>query len=132
MIEQLLSLAGVLAGDEADLFENAQGSEGNVFEVADWSADQVKGSERLSAGGVRVWRIRHRGDSELVYRSLSPGFTGDTFSETDPGRSVTRTTPASRALGTPARVADGFDSVKRKPPAKKGKCSQQQGIEVCV
>ena len=61
MIEQLLGLAGVLAGDEADLFQNAQGSKGNVFEVADWGADQVKGSVRLSADRARVWRNRHPG-----------------------------------------------------------------------
>jgi hypothetical protein len=43
MAEELESLACVLAGDQIDLFEDAEGAQSDVFEVADGRGDQVEG-----------------------------------------------------------------------------------------
>lgn len=46
MREKLLRLAGVFAGDEVCVFENAKGTEGNVFEIADRSGDYEQATFR--------------------------------------------------------------------------------------
>ena len=48
MREQLLRVAGVFAGDLVSFFENAEGAERDVLEIADGSADEIE-----AAGGVR-------------------------------------------------------------------------------
>ena len=48
MVEQLLRLARVLAGDAVDRAQDAQGAQGDVFQVADGRGDEVEaGGERL-------------------------------------------------------------------------------------
>ena len=47
VVQQLLSLACVFAGNDVDFFEDAERAERDVFESADWSADEVEtGCER--------------------------------------------------------------------------------------
>jgi len=50
--EQLLRLARVLAGDQVNLLEHAQGAQGDVLEIADWRGDKVEG--RTGAEGPAV------------------------------------------------------------------------------
>ena len=48
VIEEFLGLAGVFAGDAVGLAQDAEGAEGDVFEIADGSGDQVEtGGEGL-------------------------------------------------------------------------------------
>lgn len=54
MVEQLLRMASVFAGDLIDFFEYAQGAQGDVFEVANGRADQVQTAQR-------VFRVDRRG-----------------------------------------------------------------------
>jgi hypothetical protein len=61
MVQQLLSLARVLASDKVDFFQNPQGSKRNIFEVADGGADQVKSPVALSVPCARICGIRHPG-----------------------------------------------------------------------
>ena len=42
MIEQLLRLTGVLAGDEINLLQHSNGAQGNVFEIADRRGNEVE------------------------------------------------------------------------------------------
>jgi hypothetical protein len=43
VLQELLSLAGVLAGDDRNLFaEHSQSAHGDVFEVADGSGNKIK------------------------------------------------------------------------------------------
>jgi len=42
VIEELLRLARVFAGDYVNFFQDAQRSQGDVFEIADWGGDEVK------------------------------------------------------------------------------------------
>jgi hypothetical protein len=42
MVEQLLGLTGVFAGDAVDAFENVEGAEGDVAEIADGRGDEVE------------------------------------------------------------------------------------------
>jgi hypothetical protein len=42
MIEQLLRLTGVLAGDEINLLQHSNGAQGDVFEIADGCGDEVE------------------------------------------------------------------------------------------
>ena len=52
MAEQLGGLAGVFAGDAVDGAEDAEGAEGDVFEVADGRGDEVEaGGEGFVVGG---------------------------------------------------------------------------------
>jgi hypothetical protein len=41
MVEQLSGLAGILAGQQVDLAEDADGAVGDVFQVPDRCGDQV-------------------------------------------------------------------------------------------
>ena len=41
VIEQLLRLARVFAGDDVDFLQNAQGAQRDVFEIADGRSDQI-------------------------------------------------------------------------------------------
>jgi hypothetical protein len=43
MAEELQSLACVLAGDQIDFFEDAEGAQSDVFQVADGGGDEVEG-----------------------------------------------------------------------------------------
>ena len=42
VVEELLGLAGVLAGDAVDAAQDAKSAQGDVFEVADGSGDEVE------------------------------------------------------------------------------------------
>src|SRR5207237_10593195 len=42
MIEQLLRLTGVLAGDEINLLQHSNGAQGDVFEIADRRGNEVE------------------------------------------------------------------------------------------
>ncbi len=42
VIQELLGLARVFAGDAVGLAQDAEGAEGDVFEIADGSGDQVE------------------------------------------------------------------------------------------
>ncbi len=70
VVEQLLGLARVFAGDAVCLAQDAQGTQGDVFEVADGRGDEVEAGERLVfsstltvspiwTGGAKLerWRI---------------------------------------------------------------------------
>src|SRR5208337_2131247 len=48
MAEQLQGLARVLAGDQVNFFEHAQGTQGDVFEVADGRGNEI---ERWASNG---------------------------------------------------------------------------------
>ncbi len=47
MRKKLLRVAGVFAGDLVRLLEDAEGAEGNVFEIADGCADKVEAAVRV-------------------------------------------------------------------------------------
>ena len=50
VIEELLGLAGVFAGDAVGLAQDAECAEGDVFEIADGSGDEIEaGREFLVA-----------------------------------------------------------------------------------
>jgi len=51
--EQFLRVAGIFASDDVDLFQDAEGAQGNVFEVADGSADDVEATAAGRGGGRR-------------------------------------------------------------------------------
>ena len=53
VVEELLGLAGVFAGDAVNVFENVEGAEGDVAEVADGGGDEIE------AGGE--WSVGHCG-----------------------------------------------------------------------
>jgi hypothetical protein len=60
VVEELLGLAGVFAGDPVGGFEDAQGAEGDVFEVADGGGYQVEAGGQVAREfgvliGVRHW-----------------------------------------------------------------------------
>jgi hypothetical protein len=62
MVEQLLRLAGVFAGDAVDALENVEGAEGDVAEVADGRGDEVEaGSERCVGWGTGDFKVRGSG-----------------------------------------------------------------------
>jgi hypothetical protein len=42
VVEQLLGLAGVFAGDAIDLLENVESPQGDVTEIADGGGDEVE------------------------------------------------------------------------------------------
>ena len=59
VVEELLGLAGVFAGDAVDLLQDVEGAEGDVAEVADGGGDEVEagceGVRRDSAiGGISL------------------------------------------------------------------------------
>ena len=56
MAEQLQGLARVLAGDQVDFFEDAQGAQRDVFEIADGRGDEVErwACQMASASCVRL------------------------------------------------------------------------------
>ena len=41
-MKELGGFTGVFAGDQIHLFQDAQGAQGNVFQVSDWGGDKVK------------------------------------------------------------------------------------------
>ena len=55
--EEFLRVTGVLAGDLVGFFENAEGAEGDVLEVADGGADEVEaaGGGRGEHAGSLAW-----------------------------------------------------------------------------
>ena len=55
MIQEFEGVAGVFAGDLLDFFENAQGAEGDVFEVADGSGDQIEAATRRVGGSIGMF-----------------------------------------------------------------------------
>ena len=59
VVEQLLGLARVLAGNFVDRAQHAQRAQGDVFQVADGRGDEIEaGSERaLIGGGFARWLI---------------------------------------------------------------------------
>ena len=58
--EQLLRVARVFAGDLIDFSEDAQGSQSDVFEIADGRADEVK-----AAGGYGIPGVCRLGRNSL-------------------------------------------------------------------
>jgi len=48
VVEELLGLAGVFAGDAVGLTEDAQGAQGDVFKVADGCADEVEAGSQFA------------------------------------------------------------------------------------
>ena len=55
MIQEFEGVAGVFAGDLLNFFENAQGAEGDVFEVADGSGDQIEAAARRVGGRIGMF-----------------------------------------------------------------------------
>jgi hypothetical protein len=55
VVEQLLGLAGVFAGDAVGGAEDAQSAEGNVFKVADGSGYQVETGSEGAVGAREFW-----------------------------------------------------------------------------
>ncbi len=49
--EELLRVARVFAGDLVDFFEDAEGAEGDVFEIADGRADEVQAAQSFFVVG---------------------------------------------------------------------------------
>ena len=45
VVEELLRVAGVFAGDMIDFLEDADGAKSDVFEIADGSADKVQAAQ---------------------------------------------------------------------------------------
>jgi putative FmdB family regulatory protein len=54
--KELLGVAGVLASDLVDFLEDAEGSEGDVFEIADGGADEIEAARW--AGGILRGKLR--------------------------------------------------------------------------
>jgi hypothetical protein len=57
MGEELLGVAGVLAGDLVDFLEGAEGAKSDVFEIADGGADEIEAARevgRILRGKLRV------------------------------------------------------------------------------
>jgi hypothetical protein len=55
MIQEFEGVAGVFAGDLLNFFENAQSAEGDVFEVADGSGDQIEAAARRVGGRIGMF-----------------------------------------------------------------------------
>ena len=88
--EQLLGLARVLAGDQVDFFEHAQGAQGDVLEIADGRGDEVERRPRPEAAAVvrgfglsyrlhiqslTTKAFHHRGTEEVIEKASHHGGT---------------------------------------------------------
>ena len=58
MIEQLLRLAGVFAGDAVHVAQHVQGAQGDVAQIADGRGHQIKAGGKRSFGFGGAWQ-RH-------------------------------------------------------------------------
>ena len=61
VVEELLGLAGVFAGDAVDALEDVEGAKGDVAEVADGGGDEVEAGGEWFLGGDGVRRIEGHG-----------------------------------------------------------------------
>lgn len=62
--EEFLGVAGVFAGDFVGLFEDAEGAEGDVLEVADRGADEVEAAAGIGGRGEHGGSVAWGGASE--------------------------------------------------------------------
>ena len=65
--EQMLRVPGILRGDQFDFFENPQGAQSNVFEIADGSRDDVE-----NAGHRQRQRFETETGLKKIYRFIIP------------------------------------------------------------
>jgi hypothetical protein len=65
MREQLLRVAGVFAGDLVSFFENAEGAERDVLEIADGSADEIEAADGVCGLGLHAVSLARRRVREL-------------------------------------------------------------------
>src|SRR5690349_23525844 len=66
VVEQLLCLAGVFAGDDIGLFQHTQSAKGDVLEIADRSGNKVESRHERPLGG-------HRPEFNIGSRSRAEG-----------------------------------------------------------
>ena len=55
--EEFLRVTGVFAGDLVGFFENAEGAEGDVFEIADGRADEVEAAAGIGRSDEHGWSL---------------------------------------------------------------------------
>jgi hypothetical protein len=72
VVEQLSGVARVLAGDEIDFRQHAQGAPRHVFEVADGGGDKVERA-RVRHGGYSRTRAARRRERERRMRNADFG-----------------------------------------------------------
>ena len=65
VIQQLLGLTCVFAGDQVDSLEHAQGAQRDVLEIADRSGDQVERARGRAASLRRESDARHGGKNNM-------------------------------------------------------------------
>src|SRR5579863_5554658 len=74
VVQELLGLTCVFAGDAIGAFENVEGTEGDVVEVADGRGDQIEaGVERFVRHGDSSRFLVHSKASRRVVRELRAG-----------------------------------------------------------
>ena len=80
VIEQLLRLPGIFAGDLVHFLEHAQGTQRDVFQIADGRGHKVKGGTRgmgrLLRGGRRLGRLLARVPHARSLPPRSPNLDG--------------------------------------------------------
>jgi hypothetical protein len=71
MAQQFPGMPGVLCGNQVHFFEDSYGPKRHVFEVTDWSGDNIKGSGH----GVSHWQNDREPSSAVIMVKRRQNFT---------------------------------------------------------
>src|SRR5690242_8603061 len=70
MVQQLLRMPGVFAGDQVDLAQNSECAKSDVLEISDWRRDNIKTrSERRSVGRACIVASRSQDDRSVTVQT---------------------------------------------------------------